>query len=413
MDVRGKAQKAKNAAHTMGLLGQNEKNAILFAIAGALKENYETIIEANKLDLENAEQNGMTRAFIDRLTLTQQRINGIADGVLDIAKLDDPIGKADMFKRPNGLIIAKTVVPLGVIGIIFESRPNVSIDAMALCIKSGNSCVLRGGSAAINSNMALVSVAKKAAIEAGLPEGAVQLIEDTTRDSAKEMMTMNGVIDVLIPRGGKGLIDSVVHNSTVPVIETGIGNCHTYVDDNSNEKMAIDIIVNAKVSRPSVCNSLEKVLVHKSIANEFVPKCIKALRDNGVEIRGCKAVQAIVADVIPATEEDWYEEYSNYIVAIKVVDDIDTAIAHINKYGSGHSDAIITEDYNNSQKFLAEVDSVAVYVNASTRFTDGYEFGYGGEMGISTQKLHARGPMGVKELTTVKYIIYGNGQIRV
>jgi len=413
MEVKEKALKAKEAAHKMGLLGQNEKNEILHAIADALIHNSEKIISANKIDLENAEKDGMKRSFIDRLTLNESRINGIAEGVRDIAKLDDPIGKAEMFKRPNGLIIAKTVVPLGVIGIIFESRPNVSIDAMALCIKSGNSCVLRGGSAAISSIKTLVDIANEAATKKGLPQGAVQVIEDTSRESAKDMMTMTGIIDVLIPRGGKGLIDTVVQNSKVPVIETGIGNCHTYVDENYNEKMALDIIVNAKVSRPSVCNSLEKVLVHKNIAKDFVPKCVKALRENGVEVRGCEKVQEVVPDVIPATEEDWYEEYSNYIAAIKVVDDIDHAINHINKYGSSHSDAIVTEDYNNSQKFLAEVDSAAVYVNASTRFTDGFEFGFGGEIGISTQKLHARGPMGVKELTTVKYIIYGNGQIRV
>lgn len=412
MEVKEKALKAKSEAHDMGLLGQNEKNAILNAIADALIENADSIIAANKIDCENAEKNGMKRSFIDRLMLTQERIKGIADGVRDIAKLDDPIGKGEMFKRPNGLLIAKTVVPLGVIGIIFESRPNVSIDAMALCIKSGNCCVLRGGSAAINSIVTLVGIAKKAAVKVGLPEGGVQVIEDTSRDSAKELMAMNGIIDVLIPRGGRGLIETVVNNSKVPVIETGVGNCHTYVDENADQDMAINIIINAKVSRPSVCNALEKVLVHKSIADEFVPKCVKALRDNGVEIRGCEKVQQIIPDVIPATEEDWYEEYSNYIAAVKIVDDLDHAIDHINKYGSGHSDAIITENYESSQRFLAEVDSVAVYVNASTRFTDGYEFGYGGEIGISTQKLHARGPMGVKELTTVKYNIYGNGQIR-
>jgi len=413
MEVREKALKAKSAAHDIGLLGQNEKNKILHAIANALLENTDSIIEANKIDLENAEKTGMKRSFIDRLTLNEKRIKGIADGIEDIAKLDDPIGKAEMFKRPNGLIIAKTVVPLGVIGIIFESRPNVSMDVMALCIKSGNACILRGGSAAINSVIALVDTAKKAAVKVGLPEDAVQVIEDTSRDSAKEMMSLSGIIDVLIPRGGKGLIDTVVKESKVPVIETGIGNCHTYVDYNANEKMALDIIVNAKVSRPSVCNALEKVLVHKDIANEFVPKCVKALRDNGVEVRGCEKVKAIVPDVIEATEEDWYEEYLSYIAAIKVVDDLEHAIKHINKYGSAHSDAIITENYENSQRFLAEVDSAVVYVNASTRFTDGYEFGFGGEIGISTQKLHARGPMGVKELTTVKYNIYGNGQIRV
>lgn len=413
MEAREKALKAKSAAHDMGLLGQNQKNLILHAIADALIENADSIIQENSIDIINAEKDGMKRSFIDRLKLDEKRIKSIADGVRDIAKLDDPIGRAEMFKRPNGLMIAKTTVPLGVIGMIFESRPNVSIDVMALCIKSGNTCVLRGGSAAIKSVLALVNVAKKAAIAAGMPPEAVQVIEDTSRESSKEMMSLSGIIDVLIPRGGKGLIDTVVKESKVPVIETGIGNCHTYVDCDSNQQMAIDIIVNAKVTRPSVCNSLEKVLVHKDIAEEFVPKCVEALRDNAVEVRGCEKTVAIVADVIPATEEDWYEEYLNYIAAIKVVDDINHAIKHINKYGSAHSDAIVTENYEKAQKFLAEVDSATVYVNASTRFTDGFEFGFGGEIGISTQKLHARGPMGVKELTTVKYIVYGNGQIRV
>ena len=317
-----------------------------------------------------------------------------------------------MWKRPNGLQIGKQRVPLGVIGIIYEARPNVTSDAAGLCLKSGNVTILKGGSDAINSNIAIVKALVEGITAANLPEDSIQLIEDTSRETATEMMRLNDYIDVLIPRGGSGLIQAVVKNATVPVIETGTGNCHVYVDSEADLEMAKNIVLNAKTSRPSVCNAEEKLLVHEKVAEEFIPLIIKALRDKNVEVRGDKKVMSIVKDVKEATEEDWGKEYLDYIIGIKIVADIDEAIKHINKYGSGHSEAIITKNYDNSQRFLQRVDAAAVYVNASTRFTDGGEFGFGAEIGISTQKLHARGPMGLEELTTSKYIIYGNGQVR-
>lgn len=382
-------------------------------MAQALEDQSDFIIQANKSDVEAAIQNGKPKAFIDRLTLNQKRIKDMADGIRVVKSLPDPVGETvAMWRRPNGLVIGQRRVPLGVIGIIYESRPNVTADAAGLCLKAGNAVILRGGSEAIQSNKAIVRVLAQAAYEAGIPEGAIQLIENTDRDSARQLMRLNGLVDVLIPRGGAGLIKAVVEEATVPVIQTGVGNCHVYVDGECDQDMAVKIVVNAKTQRPGVCNAAETLLVDKSIANEFLPKVVKALREKGVEIRGCEETLKIVSDAVPATPEDWDTEYLDYILAVKVVNGIDEAICHIQQHGTGHSEAIVTSNYFKAQKFLDEVDAAAVYVNASTRFTDGFEFGFGAEIGISTQKLHARGPMGLKELTTVKYVIYGNGQIR-
>ncbi|OOM76236.1 glutamate-5-semialdehyde dehydrogenase [Clostridium sp. BL-8] len=406
-------QKAKNASYELGVASTKEKDDALIFMADELLKAKEEIIKANKIDLDAAEAKGMSKAMLDRLALNNERIEGMADGLKDVVKLQDPVGEViSMWQRPNGLQIGQKRVPLGVIGIIYEARPNVTCDAAGLCLKTGNAVILRGGSEAINSNKAVVAALTKGIQRAGLPEGCVQLIEDTSREIVNEMMKLNEFIDVLIPRGGAGLIQAVLKNSTVPVIETGIGNCHIYVDENCDFEMAKNITVNAKASRPSVCNAAEKLLVNEKIAKEFLPIVVKALRENGVAVRGDEAAQTIIDDIEKANEEDWGKEYSDYIMAVKIVKDVNEAIEHINKYGTGHSEAIITESYKNSQKFLQRVDAAAVYVNASTRFTDGGEFGFGAEIGISTQKLHARGPMGLKELTTIKYIIYGNGQIR-
>jgi len=406
-------QKAKEASYELGIASAMEKDNALIFMAEELINSKEEIIQANEIDLEIARLKGTSEAMLDRLALSNERIEGMADGLKDLVKLQDPIGEViSMWQRPNGLQIGQKRVPLGVIGIIYESRPNVTCDASGLCLKTGNAVILRGGSEAINSNKAIIKALTKGIERAGLPKYSVQLVEDTSRDVATEMMRLNEFIDVLIPRGGAGLIQAVLKNATVPVIETGIGNCHIYVDENCDFEMAKNIAVNAKASRPSVCNSAEKLLVNERIAKEFLPIAIKALRENGVAVKGDEASQAIINDIEKANEEDWGKEYLDYIMAVKIVKDVDEAIAHINKYGTGHSEAIITESYKNSQKFLQRVDAAAVYVNASTRFTDGSEFGFGAEIGISTQKLHARGPMGLKELTTIKYIIYGNGQIR-
>ena len=408
--VKDKAAAAKSAAHALGVMGIEEKNKVLRSIAAALRENSQEILKANEKDLENGRKAGTKASLLDRLALSQQRIEGMAQGLEKVALLPDPIGEViNTVKRPNGLSIGKKRVPLGVIGIIYEARPNVTTDAMGLCIKTGNAVVLRGGSDAINSNMAITKVAQRAAYASGLPEGAIQLIEDTSREAATYMMGLNGLIDVLIPRGGAGLIQSVVKNATVPVIETGVGNCHVYIDEDADFGMGVDIIYNAKTSRPSVCNAAETLLVHESAAKDFLPKMAEKL--SNVELRGCEKTREII-DAKEATEEDYYTEYLDYILAVKVVSSVDEAIEHINKYSSSHSEAIVTKSYENAERFLERVDSAAVYVNASTRFTDGEEFGFGAEIGISTQKLHARGPMGLKELTTVKYIIRGNGQIR-
>ena len=363
--------------------------------------------------MENAKNNNMPQGLQDRLMLNVERVNAMAEGLELIEKLPDPIGEVlDMRTLPNGLTVGQKRVPMGVIGIIYEARPNVTSDAFGLCLKAGSAVILRGGSDAIHSNIATVSVFRKAIEGLGYNHDFVQLVEDTTRTSSTEMMTLNDYIDLLIPRGGKGLIQSVVKNATVPVIETGVGNCHIYMDESGKIDDGVNIIVNAKAQRVGVCNAAETLLVHKNIAKEYLPKAISALREKGVEIRGDERVAEIVPDVVPATEEDWATEYLDYILAVKVVDSLDDAIDHIAKYSTGHSESIVTENYTNAQRFLNEVDSAAVYVNASTRFTDGNEFGFGAEIGISTQKLHARGPMGLKAITTTKYIIYGNGQIR-
>ena len=403
---------AKAAARTLLTAGEL-KNKALLAIADALIENTDKIVSANALDLDAARENGIRAALIDRLTLTPARIEGMADGVRQVAALPDPVGKVlDGTVRPNGLKIEKVKVPLGVIAIIYEARPNVTSDAAALCLKSGNAVILRGGKEAINSNKCIADIMRGAIESAGLPRDCVALVEDTSRASSVELMQLTKYVDVLIPRGGAGLIKAVVENSKVPVIETGAGNCHVYVDSTADIAMATEIINNAKTSRPSVCNAIETILVHKDIAEAALPVIKAKLDEKDVTLRCCERAAAILTGVETATEEDWYTEYGDYILAVKVVDSIDDAISHIAKYSTGHSEAIITQSYAAAQKFTDEVDSAAVYVNASTRFTDGGEFGLGAEIGIATQKLHARGPMGLNELTSMKFIIRGNGQIR-
>ena len=394
LETMGK--KAKEASYELGAASTKEKDKALLAMAQELIENTNEILEANRIDLKNAEIKGTPKAMLDRLALDKDRIKAMADGLKEVVNLQDPVGEVvSMWQRPNGLQIGQKRVPMGVIGIIYESRPNVTCDAAGLCLKTGNVSILRGGSDAINSNKAIMVALTKGIERAGLPKECVQLIEDTSREVATEMMKLNEYIDVLIPRGGAGLIQSVVKNATVPVIETGTGNCHIYVDESCDFDMAVKIAVNAKASRPSVCNAAEKLLVNEKIAKDFLPIAVKVLRENGVVLRGDEASQAIINDIEKASEEDWSKEYLDYIMAVKIVKDVDEAINHINKYGTGHSEAIITESYKNSQKFLQRVDAAAVYVNASTRFTDGSEFGFGAEIGISTQKLHARGPMGL------------------
>ena len=406
-------KRAKLAAKAVGLAGADEKNRALAAIAEALTAHAAEIIEANRLDVDNARQRGVKESLVDRLVLDEKRIQGIADAIGELIELPDPIGEVlSMHKRPNGLLIGQKRVPMGVIGIIYEARPNVTVDAATLCLKAGSSVILRGGSDAIHSNTKLVSIMRQALKEASMPEDAICLIEDTDRKTATEMMKMKGYIDLLIPRGGAGLIQSVVENATVPVIETGTGNCHVYVDADADTAMAEAIIINAKTQRTGVCNAAESLLVHKDIAQAFLPGALKALQEKGVEIRGCERTAQYASSVLPATEEDYRTEFLDLILSVKVVDSLDEAIDHINEYSTGHSETIVTKSYDNANRFLEEVDSAAVYVNASTRFTDGGEFGFGAEMGISTQKLHARGPMGLKEITALKYIIYGNGQIR-
>ena len=408
-----KGQKAKEASYVLMNATTTEKNNALLKMAEVLLKNSKEILEANQKDLENAIEKGTPKAMLDRLALDEGRINGMAEGLKDVVSLPDPIGEiTGMWKRPNGLQIGKQRVPLGVIGIIYEARPNVTCDAAGLCLKSGNVVILRGGKEAINSNVAIVKALREGVKEAGLPEDVIQLVENTDREVATEMMKLNQYIDVLIPRGGAGLIQSVVQNATVPVIETGTGNCHVYVDCDANLEMAKNIVINAKTSRPSVCNAEEKLLVNEKIAKEFLPIIYKALKEKDVEVRGDKKVLEVLNEATEIQDDEWGKEYLDYIIGVKIVKDVDEAINHINKYGTGHSEAIITNSYENSQKFLQRVDAAAVYVNASTRFTDGSEFGFGAEIGISTQKLHARGPMGLNELTTNKYIIYGNGQVR-
>ena len=448
-EVEAKCIAAKEAARKLAMLGTAVKDRALLAMADALEANKDAILAANRRDLEAAQaannppnpplsrggetacssssgvgempnppltkggQGGLSGAMLKRLTLDESKIAQMADGVRQIAALRDPIGETiEGYVRPNGMEIRKVRVPIGVIGIIYESRPNVTADAAALCLKAGNAVILRGGSEAIHSNLAIAKVIQEAITPVGVPEGTVQIIETTDREAARELMTMKRYIDCLIPRGGKGLIQTVVENSTIPVIEHGDGNCHVYVDGAADLKMAAEIAFNAKVQNPSVCNAAETLLVSEQVACEFLPTMCKRLVDAGVEIRGCEKTRAIVPGVKEATEDDWETEYLDLILAVKVVSGVDEAIEHIARYGSGHSEAIVTEDYSAARRFTNEVDAAAVFVNVSTRFTDGYEFGKGAEMGISTQKLHARGPMGIEEITTYKYVVTGSGQLR-
>ena len=413
MDLKEIGQRAKNASYILGTMDSKRKNEGLRAAASELSGRREEILRANEEDLRLAREKGMAQGLLDRLLLTPERIEGIVTGMVQVMDLEDPIGQVlSMKKRPNGLLIGQKRVPLGVIAMIYEARPNVTADAFGLCFKSGNAVILKGGSDAIESNKAIAKWLRTGLTRAGLPEDALQLIEDTSRETTKELMRLNRYVDVLIPRGGAGLIRSVVENSTVPVIETGTGNCHIFVDETADFNMALDIIYNAKTQRIGVCNACESLIVHRKIADQFLPLLKKRLAEKEVEVRADEAARAVVPEFTPATEEDWGTEYLDYILSLKIVDSVEEAIEHINKYNTGHSESIITSDYFNAQKFLDEVDAAAVYVNASTRFTDGEEFGFGAEIGISTQKLHARGPMGLKELTTTKYIIYGDGQIR-
>lgn len=413
MDLELLCTNACKAKMVLGKLSTGKKNSVLEAVAKALCENADEIIAANNIDVENGINNNMSQGLVDRLKLTTARIEDMALGLRKVADLPDPIGEVtEMTKRPNGMTIGKRRVPMGVIGIIYEARPNVTSDAFGLCFKTGNAVILKGGSDAINSNRKIVQVIRKALAENDVPEDAVQLIESTDRETTTKFMRMNKYVDLLIPRGSAGLIKATVENATIPVIETGTGNCHVYVDKSADIDMAVKILVNAKTQRIGVCNACESLVVHEDIIEEFLPVAVKALKEKNVEIRGDERAKQVCPDIIMATEEDFYTEYLDYIISVKTVKDVDEAIAHINEHNTKHSESIITKDYDSANKFLDEIDAACVYVNASTRFTDGFEFGFGAEIGISTQKLHARGPMGLKELTTSKYIIYGNGQIR-
>lgn len=404
---------AKEAENTIRTITTDQKNQVLAAVADHLVESTDKLLEANAADVTNAKQNHMPEGLVDRLMLSPERIEGMAEGLRQLVALEDPIGEVTgMKKRPNGLLIGQKRVPLGVVGIIYEARPNVTADAFGLCFKTGNVVILKGGSDAIHSNEAIVDCIRESLKACGVTENAIQLIADTSRETAAEFMKMNEYVDVLIPRGGKGLIKAVVNQSTIPVIETGTGNCHIYVDESADLDMAVNIILNAKTQRVGVCNACESLLVYANVKEKLLPVLAQKLKEKHVEMRADKEAHELMPGSVDATEEDWGTEYLDYILSIKVVYSVDEAIAHINRYNTGHSEAIITNDYTNAQKFLDEVDAAAVYVNASTRFTDGFEFGYGAEIGISTQKLHARGPMGLLALTTTKYIIYGNGQIR-
>jgi len=406
-------KKAKIASRILAGIPVNRKNEVLNQAADHLIRYQGKILEENSKDIKAARNAGVKGALLDRLMLNEGRIASMAEGLRQIAMLEDPVGEVLWMKqRPNGLLIGQQRVPLGVVGVIYEARPNVTADVAGLCLKTGNAAILRGGREAIFSNRAIVECLQDALKKTGLPEDSIQLVTDTSRESALALMRMNQYLDVLIPRGGAGLIKSVVENSTVPVIETGTGNCHVFIDSPSDLRMGIDIIVNAKTHRPGVCNAAETLLVHKDMAEIFLPEACRALSERNVEIRGDEKVCTLVPYAKKATEEDWATEYLDLILAVRVVESIDEAIDHIQKYSTGHSEAIVTNDYSHARRFLQEVDSAAVYVNASTRFTDGFEFGFGAEVGISTQKLHARGPMGLKELTTYKYIVFGNGQIR-
>ncbi len=406
-------QRAKAAENVLRTLPTGRKNKALEAAAEALLAQKDMLLAANAKDIEAAKANQMASGLVDRLLLTEDRIGQMAEGLRQIAGLDDPVGEVlSMRQRPNGLQIGQKRVPLGVIGIIYESRPNVTADAFGLCFKAGNVVILRGGRDAIHSNQAIMEALQGALEACGLPRDAIQLITDTSHETAERFMRMNGYVDVLIPRGGAGLIRTVVEKATVPVIETGTGNCHIYVDETADLDMAVEIIFNAKTQRIGVCNACESLVVHEKVKDALLPRLAASLSQKAVELRGDEGSREACSDILPASEEDWGTEYLDYILSVKTVAGIDEAIAHINRYNTGHSEAIITRDYANSRKFLDGIDAAAVYVNASTRFTDGYEFGFGAEIGISTQKLHARGPMGLKELTSVKYIIYGDGQVR-
>jgi len=412
-ELQIKGIKAKAASFELAAKSSTEKDAVLKLVANALLIHTDKILKANELDIVSAEQNGIKGSLLDRLMLNQKRVTDMADGLIQITQLPDPIGEVIEMKRlANGLDIGKRRVPLGVIGIIYEARPNVTADAFGLCLKAGNCTILRGGKEAIHSNTAIVEIIRKALQSNGFPADAVQIVEDTSRESAIALMQLNEYLDVLIPRGGAGLIQSVVKNSTVPVIETGVGVCHIYIDEFAEDDMAVAIAFNAKTHRPGVCNAAETFLIHSKVASRIMPKLAQKLSEKNVEIRGDATICSLINSAIPATDEDWSTEYLDYIVSVKVVQSVDEAIQHINTYGTKHSEAIVTQNYTNSQKFLNLVDAAAVYINASTRFTDGMQFGMGAEIGISTQKLHARGPMGLRELTSSKYIIYGNGQIR-
>ncbi|HIU66950.1 MAG TPA: glutamate-5-semialdehyde dehydrogenase [Candidatus Caccomorpha excrementavium] len=405
--------RAKEAAAKLNLLGQEEKAAALRAAAEALRREADVLLEANEGDVARAQEKGIKDSLIDRLRLTKDRIDSMASGLEEVAMLEDPIGEIiSMKKRPNGLMIGQKRVPLGVVGIIYESRPNVTADAFGLCFKTGNAAILRGGSDAIGSNLAITRVLQESLKKSGLPEYAVQLISDTGRDTAARFMKLNQYVDVLIPRGGAGLIQTVVENSTIPVIETGTGNCHIYVDESADYEMALNIIDNAKTQRLGVCNACESLVVHSAIIREFLPLLYERLTAKQIVFRADERAREVVPAMEAATEEDYGKEYLDRLISLKIVDTLDEAIAHINRYNTGHSEAIVTQNYENAMRFLNEIDAAAVYVNASTRFTDGGEFGFGAEIGISTQKLHARGPMGLLALTTTKYIILGNGQIR-
>jgi glutamate-5-semialdehyde dehydrogenase len=406
-------QRAKAASRLTAKMDTITKNTALQHIGNALLYNTEAIISANAKDMENAKKNGMKPAMLDRLLTDEKRIKGMVDGLFQVADLDDPIGEIkNMKKRPNGLMIGKKTVPLGVIAIVYESRPNVTVDAFALTFKSGNAVILRGGSDCINTNIKLCEIIRDSLRADGLCEDSIILITDTDRKYVDELMHLNGYVDVIIPRGGAGLISNVVNNATVPVIETGTGNCHIYVDEFADIDMAVNIIFNAKTQRIGVCNACESLVVHRKIAGEVLPKIVDKLKEKNVEIRGDEYSRKIDGRIVPATEEDWGTEYLDYIISLKTVENISEAIEHINRYNTGHSEAIITKNYDNAMMFTEQIDAAAVYVNASTRFTDGFEFGFGAEIGISTQKIHARGPMGLDALTTSKYIILGEGQVR-
>ena len=406
-------KRAKAASKKTAVLTTVERNNALRSVGDALIKHSDEIIEANKIDIENARANGMKPALLDRLSLNGERIKGMVEGLLQVADLEDPIGEiTHMKKRPNGLMIGYQKVPLGVVAIIYESRPNVTVDAFSLTFKSGNAVILRGGSDCINSNIKLVDIIRDSLKSVGLDEDSIILITDTDRKYVNELMKLNEYVDVIIPRGGAGLIKNVVNNSTVPVIETGTGNCHVYVDESADLDMAVNIVYNAKTQRIGVCNACESLVVHRAIADKFIPMVVDKLKEKNVEVRGDSFSMDIDRRIVPATEEDWGTEYLDYIISLKTVENIDEAIEHINRYNTGHSEAIVTKDYDNSRKFTQQIDAAAVYVNASTRFTDGFEFGFGAEIGISTQKIHARGPMGLDALTTGKYVILGDGQVR-